>query len=96
MIKCFYREVCEGSSIISPAKAIWRSKASTKACLLAWEATKGKMPAKEMLKQRNFKLVSRCPMYLQEEEFVDHLFIHYRCVSGLWHLSFSLLGVNWV
>ena len=33
---------------------------------------------------------------LQEEELVDHVFIHCRCVSGLWHMSFSLVGVNWV
>ena len=41
-------------------------------------------------------IFSRCPMCLQEEELVDHLFIHCRCVSGLWHLSFSLLRVSWV
>ena len=35
-IKSFYREVCEGSSIIDyPADAIWRSKGPTKAYFLA-------------------------------------------------------------
>jgi len=96
-IKSFYREVCEASSIINfPADAIRRSKALIEACFLAWAATKGKVPTEEMLKQRNFKLASRCPMCLQEEQSVNHLFIHCMCVSGLWHLSFSLLAVNWV
>ena len=54
------------------------------------------MPIEEMFKCRNFKLASRCLMCLQEEESVDHLFIHCTWASGLWHLSFSLLGVNWV
>ena len=95
-IKIFIK-ISKGLSVIDfPADAIWKSKAPLKACFLAWAATKVKVPTEEMLKRRNFKLASRCPMCLREEESVDHLFIHCTWVSGLWYLSFSLLGVNWV
>ena len=94
-IKNFYRVVCEGY-IDFPLDAIWRSKTPTKACFLAWATTKGKVPTEDMVKRRNFNLASRCPICRQEEETVDHLLIHCKCVSGLWHLSFSLLEVNWV
>ena len=87
--KSFCREVCEGSSIIDfPADAIWRSKAPTRACFLAWTATKGKVPTEYMLKRRNFKLASRCLMCRQEEESVDYLFIYLLLVclqSGICH-----------
>jgi len=31
-----------------PAKEIWKSKAPTKACFLAWVASKGKVPIEVM------------------------------------------------
>ena len=40
-----------------------------------------------MLKQRNFNLANRCAMCLEEEESVDHMFIH----SSLWFLALSLI-----
>jgi len=50
----------------------------------------------DMLKSRNFKLASRCSTCFEEEESVDHLFVHpfvhCRMVSTLWHLSLSLMG----
>ena len=35
---------------IFPVKAIWKSKAPTKACFLVWAASKGKVPIESMLK----------------------------------------------
>jgi len=54
------------------------------------------VPTEDMFKRRNFKLASRCPMCFGEEESVDHLFVHCRWASALWHLSLSLMGVSWV
>jgi len=42
------------------AKEIWKSKAPTKACFLAWATSKGEVPTDIMLKKRNFILASRC------------------------------------
>jgi len=44
----------------------------------------------------SFNLASRCAMCLEEEESVDHLFLHCQWVSSLWLLSLSLMGVSWV
>ena len=96
-IKSFYRVLGEGSSDIDfPVDVIWRSKAPTKVCFLAWADTKGKVPTEDILKRRNFNLANRCPMCRQEEETADNLFIHCTGVSRLRHLSCALLGVNWV
>ena len=96
-IKSFFRVLYKGPAVTDfPADVIWRSKAPTKACFLAWAITKGKVPTEDMLKRRNFNLASKCPMCGHEEETADHLFIHCTGVSGLWHLSCVLLGVDWV
>jgi len=64
-VKSFCRKACEGSSNLAlPTKTIRRPKAPTKACSLAWVATKGKVPTEDILKIRNFNLVSRCPTCL--------------------------------
>ena len=42
-----------------PAEVILKSEAPTKACFLAWAASKGKVPIEDMLKRRNFNLASR-------------------------------------
>ena len=107
----FVKRLCEkvlGSNCPNfPSKAIWKSKASTKACFLAWVASKGKVPMKGILKKRNCNLASRCAMYLKEEvsvdhlmyleekESVDHLFVHCHWVSLLWFLALFLMGVSW-
>jgi len=45
-----------------------------------------------MLTRRNFfKLANRLSLCLQKEESADHLFVHCRSNSMLWHLSFSLI-----
>jgi len=46
------------------------------------------------LKEKNFK--GHSTMCLEEQEMVDHLHIHCRQVSSLWHLSLSLMGSTWV
>jgi len=66
------------------AKASWKSKAPMKACFLAWTTSKGKVPTEVALKKRNFNLVSRCAMCLEEEESVDHLFVRCHWISSLW------------
>ena len=50
-----------------PVKAIWKSKAPTKACFLAWGASKGNVPMEIMLRRRNFNLASRCAMCLKRK-----------------------------
>ena len=51
-IKSFYMEVCvELSNFAFPADAIWRSKAPTKACFMAWQLPRGKCLQKICLRE---------------------------------------------
>ena len=79
-----------------PVNDIWKSRTPTKACFLAWAASKGKVPTEVFLKRRNFNLASRCAMCLGEEELIDHLFVHCHLVASLWSLALSLMGLSWV
>ena len=52
MLKSFRTEVYQGKSHLPfPDDAIWKSKAPTKACFLAWAATKGKIRIEDMFKR---------------------------------------------
>ena len=76
------------SNIDLHVDAIWRSKAPTKACFLAWAAIKEKVPTQDMLKRRNFNLASRCPMCRQEEETLTTFLFIIRVSPGfgIYHL----------
>ena len=50
-----------------PTRAIWKFKSPTKACFLAWAASKGKVPTEVTLKRRNFNLASRCQCALKRK-----------------------------
>ena len=79
-----------------PTKAIWKSKALTKASFLAWVAPTGKVPTEIMLKRKNFNLANRCAMCLEEEESIDYLFVHCEWVFSLWSLALFWMDVSWV
>jgi len=70
-VKSLCEKMLGSNHPIFPVKAIWKSKAATKACFLVLAATKGKVPTEIMLKRRNFSLDSRCVMCFHEEESVD-------------------------
>ena len=54
-VKSYCRKMYKGLSTVDfLAKVIWKPKAPTKACFIAWAATKGKVPTEDMLKRRNF------------------------------------------
>jgi len=66
-----------------------------KACFLAWAAFKGKVHTEVMLKERNFNLASRYAMCLEEEDLINHVFVHCHWVPLLWFLALSLIEVSW-
>ena len=50
----------------------------------------------DRLKRRGWFLTNRCFLCLEEEETIDHIFIHCVKTRVLWNLLFSLLGVLWI
>ena len=50
----------------------------------------------DRLKRRWWFLTNRCFLCLEEEETIDHIFIHCVKTRVLWNLLFSLLGVLWI
>ena len=73
-------------------KEIWKSKAPTKTYFLASVTFKGKVPTEVMLKKRNLNLASRCPMCLDKDESIDHLFVSIVIGPHLFGLSSFLDG----
>ena len=78
-VTSYCKETFKGSTQLD--FPFWKSKAPTKVCFLAWANNQGRIPTKDMLKRKNFKLASRCSMCFVEEESVDHLSVNCRMVS---------------
>lgn len=50
----------------------------------------------EKLKQRDEVLINVCPMCLDNEELVDHLFLTCRFAQRMWSEMFGWFGCSWV
>ena len=72
---CF--ELLEGGSQQSvPIKMLWNPTVPTKVGFFAWEVWWGKILTMDQLKKRGFSLASRCVFCGNDEESLEHLFIH--------------------
>ena len=92
---CF--ELLEGGSQQSvPLKMMWNPTVPTKVGFFAWEVWWGKTLTMDQLKKRGFSLASRCAFCGQDEESLEHLFIHCPKVWCIWTAIFSLSGGGWV
>ena len=92
---CF--ELLEGSSQQSvPIKMLCNPTVPTKVGFFAWEVWWGKILTMDQLKKRGFSLASRCVFCGNDEESLEHLFIHCPKVWCMWTAIFSLSGGGWV
>ena len=92
---CF--ELLEGGSQQSvPIKMLWNPTVPTKVGFFAWEVWWGKILTMDQLKNRGFSLASRCVFCGNDEESLEHLFIHCPKVWCMWTAIFSLSGGGWV
>lgn len=67
----------------------------SKVSLFMWNAFLDKILTIDNLKSKGWNLADRCVMCLQEEESMDHLFVH--CAMGhmVWRFFLSHLNVLW-
>ena len=50
----------------------------------------------DRLKKMGFQLASRCPLCKENEENIDHFFLHCPSIGGFWAALISLPGMDWV
>ena len=82
--------------LLFPWNIIWSRCVPTKVGFFAWEDLWGKVLTLYQLKRRGWNIANRCFLFCDEEETINHIFIHCSKARVLWKLVFALFGVMWV
>jgi hypothetical protein len=77
-------------------KIIWRNKATLRAVFFAWTTSLGKILTADNLRKRHVIIVDWCCICKRNEEFEDHVLLHYEIANALWSALFSRVGLAWV
>ena len=75
-------------------QVIWNLWVPSKVNFFAWEAIWGKVLTLDQLQKRGWSLINRCFFCKEEEEFINHIFLHCFLVKFLWQLVFDLFGIH--
>ena len=76
--------------------SIWNPIVLPKLGFFTWKASWGKVLTLDHLKRRGITLANRCFLCEENEETIDHLFIHCSRAKMLWDLFLAITEVNWV
>ena len=77
-----------------PRQVIWNLWVPSKVNFFAWEAIWGKVLTLDQLQKRGWSLINRCFFCKEEEESINHIFLHCFLVKFLWQLVFDLFGIH--
>lgn len=78
-----------------PWKMIWKTKSPAKVAVFGWIVTWGVCLTQENLQRRGFLLANRCYLCEEDQESVEHLFLHCRISRQCWDLFLSICGISW-
>ena len=71
-------------------------KTPRRVAFFMWTVAWGRILTCDNLRKRGFVLVRWCCMCKDDDESVDHLFIHCRAARVFWSLVFRSVGIDWV
>ena len=75
-VKFMYKLLSGSRDATFPFKSIWNPCVTTKVGFFVWESKWGMILTLDQLKRRGRVLANRCFLYNEDEETVDHLFVH--------------------
>lgn len=97
----YFSYLSSDSSIPDDAgfRFIWKSKVPPKVKILSWTIAHGRVSTADVLQKKRPNLFispSMCVLCRNDEETMDHLFLHCKVARVLWSNLFSVGGLNWV
>ena len=95
-VKGAYKMLIGSSACAFPNRRIWMDKVPTKVSFFAWEASWGKIFTLDKLQRRGWQLPNWCFLCGCEEEYANHILLHYTVVKTLWEIALAIFGVQWV
>ncbi|XP_026438254.1 uncharacterized protein LOC113336795 [Papaver somniferum] len=79
-----------------PSKYIWNKTIPPKVSFLVWAAANRVVPTLSMLSRRGMIVVNLCGFCDNNEESVEHLFLHFPFIWKIWEHLLQQLGFAWV
>lgn len=79
-----------------PDKTIWKHSAPPKDCIFAWKGVKEKILILDNVIKTGKILVNRCFLCDNDAESCNHILLWCPFTANLWHMVYSLIGINWV
>ena len=95
-VRHMYHKLMHSLPTDFPCRSIWNLIVPPKLGFFAWEASWDKVLTLDQLKRRGIPLVNMCFLCEENEETVDHLFIHCSRAKMLWDLFLAITDYNWV
>ncbi|RVX23287.1 hypothetical protein CK203_000515 [Vitis vinifera] len=92
-VKGAYKMLIGSSACAFPNRRIWMDKVPTKVSFFAWEASWGKILTLDKLQRRGWQLPNQCFLCGCEEEYANHILLHYTVVKTLWEIALAIFGV---
>lgn len=75
-VSSFFAAMSGGHSPINPLYRIWQLKIPRRVMVFYWLALQGGILTMDNLRRRRKIIVNACPMYLANEESIDHLLLN--------------------
>lgn len=94
--KSFYSALSNFSMDWFPHKSIWIPIIPSKISSFMWNTFLDKILIISYLRNKGQNLANRYILCINEEESVNHLFIHCSMAKGIWHFFISHLQITWV
>ena len=81
---------------VFPFWSIWNPFVPTNVSFFSCEASWDKVLTLDNLKRRGRALVNMCFLSEEEEETIEHLFVHCQMPRLLWQFFLIIVGASWV
>jgi hypothetical protein len=89
----YYHALCALVVVAFPWKCIWGVKSPRRVAFFMWTVAWGRILTYDNLRKRGLVLVGWC-LSKNDDESVDHLFIHCWAARMLWSLVFRAVGID--
>lgn len=91
-VKSDYKALLNQSHYSYPWNIVWKTKVSTKVAFFSQLASLGKILTTDNLRKRGISITDWSYLCKQDEESVDHLFLHCKVANSIW---FDILKQIW-
>lgn len=89
-----WHQIRQCAAVSNLFKGIWGPLIKPSISMFLWRLIHGWVPVDNRLRRKGIELVSICPRCKNEEESVQHLFLHCHVARAVWEFFGCLFNIN--